>query len=87
MSTSKERILRIVRLERELRACPDQELHDAIDALTPELREALQSPTNGCHLIEFVKGDSLQRLMIEASETEASRAREGEHLQLCLSAQ
>ena len=43
MSTSKERILRIVRLERELRACPDQELHDAIDALTPELRETLHT--------------------------------------------
>ena len=41
----------------------------------PELREALQSPTNGCHLIEFVKGDSLQRLMIEASETEAATQR------------
>jgi hypothetical protein len=38
----------------------------------PELREALQNPTNGCHLIEFAKGDSLQRLMIEASETETA---------------
>jgi hypothetical protein len=41
----------------------------------PELREALQSPTNGCHLIEFAKGDSLQRLMIEASETETATQR------------
>jgi hypothetical protein len=36
----------------------------------PELREALQKPINGFHELEFVKGDSLQRIVVAAGETD-----------------
>ena len=49
MSTSKERILRIVRLENELRAFPDSDLDQTIESLEPELRETL---TQWCPLGE-----------------------------------
>lgn len=41
MSTSKERVLRIVRLESELRAVPDEALRQQIDALPAETRALL----------------------------------------------
>jgi hypothetical protein len=36
----------------------------------PELREALQKPVDGFHVLEFVKGDSLQRMVVAAGDTD-----------------
>jgi hypothetical protein len=36
----------------------------------PELREALQRPGNGFHVLEFVHGDSLQRMVLAAGDAE-----------------
>ena len=43
MSTSKDRIIRLVQLERELRAIPDAEMAAMIDALPDDLREHLNN--------------------------------------------
>jgi len=36
----------------------------------PELQAALQNATNGVHVIEFAKGDSLRRMVLAAGDTE-----------------
>ena len=36
----------------------------------PELREALQKPLNGFHVLEFVHGDSLRRMVLAAGDAE-----------------
>lgn len=36
----------------------------------PELREALQKPANGYHVLEFARGDSLHRLVLGAGDAE-----------------
>jgi hypothetical protein len=36
----------------------------------PELREALNSPTNNFHVIEFVQSDSLRQIVLAAGDTE-----------------
>jgi hypothetical protein len=36
----------------------------------PELRDALQKPVNGFHVLEFVKGDSLQRIVLGGGEAD-----------------
>jgi hypothetical protein len=45
-----------------------------IGALT-DLKAALQAPKDGVHLIEYLKGDSLQRMLLDAAATEASTPR------------
>ena len=36
----------------------------------PELREALQKPIDGFHVIEFVQGDSLRRMVLGGGDAE-----------------
>jgi len=36
----------------------------------PELRDALQRPLNGYHILEFVRGDSLRRMVLAAGQAE-----------------
>lgn len=40
-----------------------------------DLEAALQEPKNGFHRIEFVRGDGLQRILIDASQLETATAR------------
>ncbi|MBX3734750.1 MAG: hypothetical protein KF791_19410 [Verrucomicrobiae bacterium] len=40
-----------------------------------DLAAALENPTDGVHRIEFMPGDSLQRMLLDAAETEASAPR------------
>ena len=40
-----------------------------------QLREALQKPSDGFHIIEFMAGDSLQRVVLAAGDAEREATR------------
>jgi hypothetical protein len=40
-----------------------------------EIRDALKTPVDGFHIVEFMKGDSLQRLVLAAGEAERAATR------------
>ncbi|HXT40319.1 MAG TPA: hypothetical protein VN887_09875, partial [Candidatus Angelobacter sp.] len=40
-----------------------------------DLQQALQKPVNGFHTLEFMKGDTLQRLVLDAATLEAATKR------------
>ena len=41
----------------------------------PELRDALQHPEGGYHVLELARGESLQRIVLDAAETDAATQR------------
>jgi hypothetical protein len=41
----------------------------------PDLEKALQNPTNGFHIFEFQKGETWQRLVLDAQELETATRR------------
>jgi hypothetical protein len=40
-----------------------------------ELQEALKAPVDGFHIFEFMKGDSLQKIVLNANQEPAATAR------------
>jgi hypothetical protein len=41
----------------------------------PDLQQALKKPVNGFHTLDFMKGDTLQRIVLDAATTEAATKR------------
>jgi hypothetical protein len=39
------------------------------------LQQALKKPVNGFHTLDFMKGDTLQRIVLDAATTEAATKR------------
>jgi hypothetical protein len=89
VSTSKERVISLVQLERELRAITDDELASMIDALPEELRELIKGwvPLNesAAPHIANVRG-SLQRGRLKGTPERIADVLTAQCLQDCIAA-
>lgn len=59
----------------EFRHLPVDKINGRTVRRLPEVKAALAAPKDGVHLIEFFKGDGLQRLLVDAAGMEAATAR------------